>query len=285
MSFTEPSKGNNLKMREIFSILTQGIELLQYETDVVTGRTTISSKSMWIETDIYRMCCDSIRPSIAQRVAGIIPAGLYLRDISEIRDGIKAFPFSNPDATPQDEGCCLSLIGSERCLSLEFPSNFARDWFSARFRLVSEDILVEEERQQRTYKIWENFSPLSDEQLGQVTRLQGLLERGIEVTSHWRSGEKSQVLLVYDAPGKFLSINRTITTHLMYTQEVTLKMQVDDIAEIKLGAQSMSFVRSDSTSSQSALSLVASQNNFDFEFASQVTRDVFGEQVHYADCI
>jgi hypothetical protein len=62
-----------------------------------------------------------------------------------------------------------------------FFSQFTRDWFLTRFRLLADDILVEQERQTRQYKIWERARQLTPTETQAVAKLQGLLERGIQV--------------------------------------------------------------------------------------------------------
>ena len=46
---------------------------------------------------------------------------------------------------------------------------------------MAEDILVEQERQSRRFKIWERARQLSPNEVQSVAKLQGLLERGIQV--------------------------------------------------------------------------------------------------------
>jgi hypothetical protein len=59
---------------------------------------------------------------------------------------------------------------------------FTRDWFLTRFRLLADDILVEQERQARRFKIWERARQLNPTETQAVAKLQGLLERGIQVS-------------------------------------------------------------------------------------------------------
>jgi hypothetical protein len=74
------------------------------------------------DSDIYRICADKMRPTISERAKGTIPPGLYVRDVSEVRQGVKALPFLRSSSAPSNADVCLSLIGSERTISLEFPS-------------------------------------------------------------------------------------------------------------------------------------------------------------------
>ena len=47
--------------------------------------------------------------------------GLYMRDIAEVREGFDSFDFKKNTNAPTDPDLCLSLIGSERTISLELP--------------------------------------------------------------------------------------------------------------------------------------------------------------------
>jgi hypothetical protein len=145
---------SNLRIREIFSILTQGVEMTQYET---SPENRVTKKIVWMvrnistpaplhmhplslsnfltphttrtithtnsqDSDIYRICVDNVRPSMAERAQGKIPPGLYLRDISEVREGAHSYQFSENTNPPENNSCCLSIVGSERTISLELPS-------------------------------------------------------------------------------------------------------------------------------------------------------------------
>ncbi len=118
---------------------------------------------------------------MAERAQGKIPPGLYLRDIAEIREGAESFHFTENRTPPRNVNNCLSIVGSERTISLELPSKFTRDWFLTRLRLLADDILVEQERMARKYKIWEKARQLNPAETESVAKLQGLLERGVQV--------------------------------------------------------------------------------------------------------
>jgi hypothetical protein len=47
--------------------------------------------------------------------------GLYMRDIAEVRGGSDSYDFTKNTNAPTDPDLCLSLIGSERTISLELP--------------------------------------------------------------------------------------------------------------------------------------------------------------------
>jgi len=209
---------NNLRIREIFSILTQGVEMTQFETNPDTRASSITKRIVWMDSDIYRICVDTVRPSMAERAQGKIPPGLYLRDISEIREGANSFQFSENATPPENAQCCLSLVGSERTISLELPSKFTRDWFLTRFRLLAEDILVDQEREVRKYKIWEKVRQLNPIEVQSVAKLQGLLERGIQVLHHELNGNIINAVLRYASVSNDLQLIST-TQGILFSKE------------------------------------------------------------------
>ena len=49
-----------------------------------------------------------------------------MRDIAEVRGGFDTYDFRRNATPPSDPDCCLSLIGSERTISLELPGKVRR---------------------------------------------------------------------------------------------------------------------------------------------------------------
>lgn len=76
---------------------------------------------------------------------------------------------------------------------------FTRDWFLTRFRLLADDILVEQEKRIRRYKFWENSRHLTQLEVDGVDNLRVLLEGGIQVMHHQRSGKIEQSVLKFDS--------------------------------------------------------------------------------------
>lgn len=68
------------------------------------------------------------RPSQSDKSKGKIPAGLYLRDIGEVREGANAFDFLKSSDPPEYDAQCLALIGSERAICLQLPSKVLIKW-------------------------------------------------------------------------------------------------------------------------------------------------------------
>lgn len=59
---------------------------------------------------------------MAERAMGKIAPGIYIRDISEIREGINSYHFKHFSPRPVDDDRLLSIIGTEKTISLELPS-------------------------------------------------------------------------------------------------------------------------------------------------------------------
>jgi hypothetical protein len=73
------------------------------------------------DSDIFRICVGAVRPSLSERQKGNVAVGVYLRDISEIRPGNYSHHFLNASDTPSPSNC-MSLVATERTISLELPS-------------------------------------------------------------------------------------------------------------------------------------------------------------------
>jgi len=136
-------------VREAFAVLAQGVELMHYNTLYGSRGNQLVKQLVWMDADLLRICIDSMRPTLVDKAIGKVAPGLYLRDISEVREGIDSLDFLLSPTPPRDKDRCMSLVGSERSLCLEMPSKFARDWFMERLRIVVADVLTEEERRSR----------------------------------------------------------------------------------------------------------------------------------------
>jgi len=253
--------------------------MTQFETNPDTRASSITKRIVWMDSDIYRICVDTVRPSMAERAQGKIPPGLYLRDISEIREGANSFQFSENATPPENAQCCLSLVGSERTISLELPSKFTRDWFLTRFRLLAEDILVDQEREVRKYKIWEKVRQLNPIEVQSVAKLQGLLERGIQVLHHELNGNIINAVLRYASVSNDLQLIST-TQGILFSKESIMSLNISDISEVRPGSHSLAFVRSGSTANDTeTLSIISSENVFNLQFINEVARDMFTQRL------
>ena len=127
-----------------------------------------------------------------------------------MREGAESYDFRrNPiPPAPDEEDKCLSLIGSECVLSLQFPSKFTRDWFLERFQLIIDDVLTEPEkilRRGRNMKNW-LFATLTDEQIFSAEQMRSLLLRGIQILHHHPNGSVIRSYIVYDEENKRLVV-------------------------------------------------------------------------------
>ncbi len=73
------------------------------------------------DSDILRVCVDDKRPTLIDRAKGKMSPGLYMRDIAEVRGGDFSYDFRKNASPPTSSELCMSLIGSERTISLELP--------------------------------------------------------------------------------------------------------------------------------------------------------------------
>eukprot|EP01038_Epipyxis_sp_PR26KG_P013980 gene13980-18750_t len=270
---------SNLKIREVFSILSQGVEMVQYSLnnrDKKYSKGNRSTKIVWMDSDIYRICVDTNRLSLADRSKGIIPNGLYLRDISEVREGSDSFDFSK--IPPKDSDCCLILVGSESSISLELPSKFTRDWFLVRLRLLVKDILVEREQIIRKYKILDNCRSLSIQDIPYVHNITSVLERGVQVLHHQRIGKIEKSILSYESSCNSLTLQPLQKS--WGSSSTVLKLRIADIAEIRPGSHSLGFVKTNSTNLDSeTIAIVGTENVFELQFINEDTRDIFADRL------
>jgi hypothetical protein len=238
------SDSDAIKIREAFSILTQGIEITQYDVNVHTGKQFAASRILWLDSDMYRICIDTTRPTVAERLAGKIPPGLYLRDICEVRPGPDSVNFKRNHKQPSAGDHCLSLIGTEKSYSIEFPSKFSRDWFHKRFILLVDDVLSPEERSAKRFRLWAHVAEISQLEISQSNSLMQLLQRGIRVLQHCHNGDCREAVLQYQKEGKTLVLTRQFSEGLfVWNRIVTEVMDIDDISEIRVGCHSFGFVR------------------------------------------
>lgn len=214
---------------------------------------------------MYRICLAATRPTVAERLAGKIPPGLYLRDICEIRPGPDSVNFNRNHKKPTDADHCLSLIGTEKTYSIEFPSKFSRDWFHKRFILLVDDVLSPEERSAKRFRLWAQVSEITQAEIVQANRMMQLLQRGIRVLQHCHTGECREGVLRYQREDKQLTLisdptsssnseNRNRNSNNIsssssssifsfWSRKVTETIDIDDISEIRVGCHSYGFVR------------------------------------------
>ena len=224
-----------------------------------------------------RICCDATRPSIDQRNKGFVPPGLYIRDIAEVRAGDRSYDFQNSSQPPAESKCCLSLIGSERSISIEYPSEFTRDWFLERLKLIQEDVMSVEEKEERNRIMATKVRPLTPLEIESARRLIGVLRRGIQIKVHHPSAKIYDAMLAYDsAKDAFIVTPATTTLFLGFGAPKSISLSVQDIAEVRPGIHSIGFVRTNSTDKETdCLSLVGTECTIDIQLTNEGARNVF----------
>eukprot|EP01041_Mallomonas_annulata_P003296 gene3296-6530_t len=242
----ELEEERNQKIREAFQILTQGVEIVEYEVPKKKGEVTKNKKIMWMDSDILRLCIDIQRPTIRDRSVKKIPYGIYMRDIAEVRKGIKAHGFEKCSSPPNvdDMEACLSLIGTEGAICIQLPTKFSRDWFAERFELVVLDVLTEEELDLRNKRRIPVVPIVSDGQ-SIASQMFHLLERGIQVLHHHPSGKVIQAYLSYDDKTERLSVVPAETSYFVKPLETI------------------------------SMSIIGSENTIDLQLATTKARDLF----------
>lgn len=272
------------RVREGFSILVQGIELIHYETLNMLIGGKKNKKIFWMDADVLRFCCEFTRPTLTDRAKGKVAYGLYLRDIAEVREGAEAYDFRrNPSPpAPDEEDKCLSLIGTECCLCLQFPTKFTRDWFLERFQLIIDDVLTEQEkilRRGRNLKTW-LFASLNEEQLFSAEQMRSLLLRGIQILHHHPNGSVIRSYIVYDEENKRLLVQPVKTYWFSFFQPKLVSLHISDISEIRPGTHAVGFVRTNSTDKGSeCLSLIGTEGTIDLQLATNNARDLFALKI------
>lgn len=272
--------GRELKVREAFQILTQGVEMLHYDVSA-RGRSKKSKKIVWMDPDILRICVEVSRPSQTDKSKGKIPVGLYLRDIGEVREGANAYDFLKSSPPPEFDAQCLALIGSERAICLQLPSKFSRDWFLERFQLVIDDVLTEMEKTLRAKLRWATQGRITDAERGSnvASQLRQLLERGLQVLHHHPNGRIIQSYILFIESSNRIEIQPLERSIFSFTQK-NMGLQINDIAEIRPGTHSIGFVRSSSTDKQGeCLSIIGSECTIDIQLATNKARDLLAHKL------
>eukprot|EP01039_Chlorochromonas_danica_P010476 gene10475-11606_t len=270
-----------VKVREIFSILTQGVEINHYQVHRKSLKSVVNKHILWLDADIFRICIDKARLTTSDRIKGKIPPGLYLRDISEVRPGNQSFHFSMNSSHQANGDLCLSLIGSEDTLSLEFPSSFTRNWFLERFALLVDDITEEDEKISQRYRLSRIPGPIDDRISTAASVMGSALERGIQVLHHRHSGEIMAACLSIDRTANQLVVQTPYKSFLGISSVDTMRIDLGDIAEVRPGSHSLGFVRTQSTSLHNkGVSIISSQWVFDLEIISLQARDLLAEKLY-----
>lgn len=80
---------------------------------------TPANKILWLDPAEYRIRIGSKKTEIS---GGSADKGIYVTDIAEIRQGPRTMTFGNFGKAPSKHRACLSIIGSERTIDVELPT-------------------------------------------------------------------------------------------------------------------------------------------------------------------
>lgn len=275
-SIVSDNEEREILVREGFHILTQGAEMVHYEVHNMGLRTTYanSTKILWLNPDSLRLCITKNRPPISDE--RLYP-GVYLRDVAEVVGGDHTFAFATHPEKPNSQEQCLNIIASERTLCLQLPSEFSRNWFLERLRLLCDDILTTNEKNLRDSIKWTKMSnrlPFQDFHREIAESTQSLLEKGVDVKFHTNGGKIHDCTLFYDPDQRRLEVKKTTGFFKFVFQ--TRGINLSDIYSLRPGTHSFGFVqaKSENEKQENCMSIIGSECTIDVELPSQRARDV-----------
>ena len=274
-----------LMVKEAYAILIQGIMVVRYDPHLIKDK---AKQILWLDTDLMRLCIAPERiviPSSASSpystmtttTAPIIPYGLYFKDIAEIIPGITCYNFKANKLKPVSSDYCFSIIGSECCISVEFPSKFTRNWFILRFGCVINDILSPDERIERASWKLAIQREIVESELEEARHLVTVMKRGIQLIHHHKSGNIYNSILTYDEENQTLIVTPTETRLFgLLTAANPTNMTTGHVAALRLGTHSFSFIKTNSTSKwRVCMSIIGSEGSLDLEFSNENARNIF----------
>eukprot|EP00608_Synchroma_pusillum_P008307 CAMPEP_0198425602 /NCGR_PEP_ID=MMETSP1452-20131203/4668_1 /TAXON_ID=1181717 /ORGANISM="Synchroma pusillum, Strain CCMP3072" /LENGTH=870 /DNA_ID=CAMNT_0044145959 /DNA_START=38 /DNA_END=2647 /DNA_ORIENTATION=+ len=178
------------RLQKLQQLLTQGVEVVCY-----TGRHprngTPRRMVLWSATDqgATRICCDTHKVYHKHEAASYV-RGLWLADVAEVRAGADTWSFRSARTPPSNETLCMTLIGSERCIAIEFNSPLVQQFFVTGLSTLCELRVEPLVKQQRGRSNWalRNYRALAligmritQEDIIRSEWLSRMLEQGFEI--------------------------------------------------------------------------------------------------------
>lgn len=171
------------KINELWASLQGGKIVLKY-----TFNGKRNQRTMWLDKDVYRICIGTQGAGKSSEKA----KGLYITDVCEVRQGPRTMTFANYEGTISSPKACMSLVGSERTVDVEFKDAQDCDWFAERFNLLMDQINDEKTR----YRMYERHlltqtgwrKPLSFSEAVDMKLAQDELVGGIMVLKYNQKG-------------------------------------------------------------------------------------------------
>ena len=241
----DEDEDKELMVREAFHILTQGVEMTHYEVNVGFRKTySVKPKVVWLNPDSLRLCVSTTRPPVVQTE---LYTGVYLRDVAEVVGGAHTFGFAAQPEPPSSNEQCLNLIASERTLCLQLPSEFSRNWFLERIRILCDDILTSNERSLRESIKWTNMNnrlPFKESHRSIAESTEDFLVKGITVLCHTPSGSINESTLFYSSEDRRLIISKTGGFFKFASRDRGIN--ISDIYSLRPGTHSFGFVQTKS---------------------------------------
>ena len=206
------------------------------------------------DKDVYRICIGTQGTGKGAEKA----KGLYVTDVCEVRQGPRTTTFANYGdgaARTSSPASCLSLVGSERTLDMEFRDDEECDLFAERFTLLMDSINDDKTR----YRMYERHlvtqtgwrKPLSFSEAVDMQLVQDELVGGIMVLKYNKRGRTRPCTLMLDrAQLKELSLGEENRRPRLFLADNTgdqgpmadsKGIDLADIAEIRPGIRAHNF--------------------------------------------
>lgn len=275
-----PSSSKVEAVNAAIEYLIEGIDIYNVERN---GSVSNKKKTLWMENKLLRICIEDKKTDRTAILKGMVPNGICLRDISELRLGTNAFNFKHLDPTKKEEDCCFSIIGTERTLCMITPTKYSRDQFLRCLNLVINHNLTEVE------KLFRERSKLMRYDMEGVRAVQTTIAAFRKIISVDRHGAEGGVHVLHHnsqgkiVPSKFwFSPNDRLfhlvpeATSMFSMSKQEMQLHIDDVAEVRPGTHSLGFLRTQSvTHITTCLSIVASEDTLDLEFPTTDARNIF----------
>ena len=173
----------------------------------------------------------------------------------------------------------MSLIGSERSISLEYPSEFTRDWFLERFRLVQEDVMTIEEKSEKIRVLATKERSIRHFDIESARKLVGQLRNGIKITIHHPTGKIYDALFTYDGARDSFVVTPVAKTAFGFGAPKLVSLSVQDVADIRPGIHSIGFVRTGSANQEAeCFSIIGTECTIDLQI-NERGRNLFIEKL------
>lgn len=197
----------------------------------------------------------TLQPAVDLETKNQILHGIYIADISEVRLGACSFAYAKGKHF-KNFNACLSLIGSEGCLDLEFEDKEERDWWAERLEILIDEYEMVDRKRMKVVRLATlspsgRRKPFNFNECVEVKLLQKDLEAGIQVKKYGRDGRMERRKLYLAFHNLTTTSKKAPRPRLLYLRSDELIDELDyddnkgidicDICEIRAGLQSYNF--------------------------------------------